>query len=64
MISIECHIWFCHYDLPAFILLAIMLAIILIHNYKFKKNVMNVKRPLRKKIDIHSPIILVLYVSM
>lgn len=28
---------FCHYDLPAFILLVIMSAVIIIHNHRFKK---------------------------
>ncbi|MBS6642917.1 MAG: hypothetical protein KH366_04980 [Clostridiaceae bacterium] len=27
----------CRYDLPAFILLIVILAVILIHNHKFKK---------------------------
>ena len=28
---------FCRYDLPAFILLLVILAVILIHNHRFKK---------------------------
>lgn len=43
---------FCRYDLPAFILLLVILAVILIHNHRFKKKRDEYQKMIEQKTEL------------